>query len=337
MRRTRYSLSSPLIWRVSMSSVFGPMIWVNNRFADGESHVSGTPSLGTSLTRPQSAPSAFLQVRAQSGLTDRGPIWWAGSGSVRITRPEAAESARRHARVVDTSAHGLYKARAQAPGQARGRDRRHSDPGGSTAAVGTTENALPTSEAARAGLEERYERFECCGARRALALADRVRPGPAAARRPPPPGAADRARASRRRLPSPADPPARRGSCSSRPWSGRPSSAGTTTSSTGIATSSTTPPASRSPTAGSTPAPWFTLACALLLVVPSPSNGLVAGSTYLIALAIGLLGNVALRRGCCRGCRGRRRSRSTPPSCRTAAGAAARRSPSRSAPHRRSR
>jgi 4-hydroxybenzoate polyprenyltransferase len=43
---------------------------------------------------------------------------------------------------------------------------------------------------------------------------------------------------------------------------------------------------------------WFTLACGLLLVVPlSLSNGLVAGSTYLIALAIGLLGNVALRRG----------------------------------------
>jgi 4-hydroxybenzoate polyprenyltransferase len=43
---------------------------------------------------------------------------------------------------------------------------------------------------------------------------------------------------------------------------------------------------------------WFTVACGLLLVVPlSLSNGLVAGSTYLIALAIGLLGNVALRRG----------------------------------------
>jgi 4-hydroxybenzoate polyprenyltransferase len=43
---------------------------------------------------------------------------------------------------------------------------------------------------------------------------------------------------------------------------------------------------------------WFSLACALLLLVPlSLSNGLVAGCTYLIAVAIGLLGNVALRRG----------------------------------------
>ena len=43
---------------------------------------------------------------------------------------------------------------------------------------------------------------------------------------------------------------------------------------------------------------WFSLACALLLLVPlSLSNGLVAGSSYLIAVAIGLLGNVALRRG----------------------------------------
>jgi 4-hydroxybenzoate polyprenyltransferase len=43
---------------------------------------------------------------------------------------------------------------------------------------------------------------------------------------------------------------------------------------------------------------WFGLACALLLLVPlSLSNGLVAGSTYLITVVIGLLGNVALRRG----------------------------------------
>ena len=43
---------------------------------------------------------------------------------------------------------------------------------------------------------------------------------------------------------------------------------------------------------------WFSLACGLLLLVPlSLSNGLVAGSSYLIAMAIGLLGNVTLRRG----------------------------------------
>jgi 4-hydroxybenzoate polyprenyltransferase len=43
---------------------------------------------------------------------------------------------------------------------------------------------------------------------------------------------------------------------------------------------------------------WFSLACGLLLMVPlSLSNGLVAGCTYLIAVAIGLLGNVVLRRG----------------------------------------
>ena len=43
---------------------------------------------------------------------------------------------------------------------------------------------------------------------------------------------------------------------------------------------------------------WFSLACGLLLLVPlALSNGLVAGSSYLIAMAIGLLGNVMLRRG----------------------------------------
>src|SRR5688572_4836172 len=37
---------------------------------------------------------------------------------------------------------------------------------------------------------------------------------------------------------------------------------------------------------------WFSLACGLLLLVPlSLSNGLVAGSAYLIAVAIGFLGN----------------------------------------------
>lgn len=43
---------------------------------------------------------------------------------------------------------------------------------------------------------------------------------------------------------------------------------------------------------------WFSVACGLLLLVPlSLSNGLVAGSSYLIAIAIGLLANVMLRRG----------------------------------------
>lgn len=43
---------------------------------------------------------------------------------------------------------------------------------------------------------------------------------------------------------------------------------------------------------------WFTLLCAVLLVVPlSMSNGITAGSIYLMALGIGLLGNVFLRRG----------------------------------------
>ena len=41
---------------------------------------------------------------------------------------------------------------------------------------------------------------------------------------------------------------------------------------------------------------WFTLTCALLLVVPlAIANGTVAGPTYLIALLVGLLGNRFLR------------------------------------------
>ena len=43
---------------------------------------------------------------------------------------------------------------------------------------------------------------------------------------------------------------------------------------------------------------WFALACAVLLVVPlSIATGVTAGSCYLLSLAIGMLGNVALRRG----------------------------------------
>lgn len=43
---------------------------------------------------------------------------------------------------------------------------------------------------------------------------------------------------------------------------------------------------------------WFYLACAVLLVVPlALSNGVTAGSAYLVALAVGLMGNVSFRRG----------------------------------------
>ena len=42
---------------------------------------------------------------------------------------------------------------------------------------------------------------------------------------------------------------------------------------------------------------WFALACAVLLVVPlSITNGVTAGCSYLTAVAVGLLGNVLLRR-----------------------------------------
>lgn len=43
---------------------------------------------------------------------------------------------------------------------------------------------------------------------------------------------------------------------------------------------------------------WFALTCAALLVIPlSLSAGVTAGSAYLLALALGLMGNVSLRRG----------------------------------------
>ncbi|GAB2455957.1 hypothetical protein GCM10027062_40220 [Nocardioides hungaricus] len=43
---------------------------------------------------------------------------------------------------------------------------------------------------------------------------------------------------------------------------------------------------------------WFALVCAVLLVVPlSVQGGLTAGAAYLASLAVGLLGNVVLRRG----------------------------------------
>lgn len=43
---------------------------------------------------------------------------------------------------------------------------------------------------------------------------------------------------------------------------------------------------------------WFYLTCAVLLVVPlALSNGVIAGSAYLLALVVGLMGNVAFRRG----------------------------------------
>ena len=43
---------------------------------------------------------------------------------------------------------------------------------------------------------------------------------------------------------------------------------------------------------------WFTLTCAVFLVIPlSVANGVTAGSAYLLAVAVGLLANVVLRRG----------------------------------------
>lgn len=43
---------------------------------------------------------------------------------------------------------------------------------------------------------------------------------------------------------------------------------------------------------------WFALSCAALLVIPlALSSGVTAGSAYLLALVLGLMGNVALRRG----------------------------------------
>ncbi|MBB6628576.1 hypothetical protein H5V45_14720 [Nocardioides sp. KIGAM211] len=43
---------------------------------------------------------------------------------------------------------------------------------------------------------------------------------------------------------------------------------------------------------------WFALIVGVLLVVPlSVANGVTAGSAYLVSLVVGLLGNVALRRG----------------------------------------
>lgn len=43
---------------------------------------------------------------------------------------------------------------------------------------------------------------------------------------------------------------------------------------------------------------WFVLTCAVLLVVPlALSNGLTAGSAYLLSMAIGLMGNQTFRRG----------------------------------------
>lgn len=43
---------------------------------------------------------------------------------------------------------------------------------------------------------------------------------------------------------------------------------------------------------------WFALICGVLLVVPlSIQNGVTAGAAYLASVAVGLVGNVALRRG----------------------------------------
>lgn len=43
---------------------------------------------------------------------------------------------------------------------------------------------------------------------------------------------------------------------------------------------------------------WFAVTCAVLLVIPlSIANGVTAGSAYLLALAVGLMANVVLRKG----------------------------------------
>lgn len=43
---------------------------------------------------------------------------------------------------------------------------------------------------------------------------------------------------------------------------------------------------------------WFAIACAVLLLVPlAVSTGITAGSAYLLSVAVGLLGNVVLRKG----------------------------------------
>ncbi|WP_435746401.1 UbiA family prenyltransferase [Nocardioides sp. SYSU DS0663] len=43
---------------------------------------------------------------------------------------------------------------------------------------------------------------------------------------------------------------------------------------------------------------WFAIACAALLLVPlAVSTGITAGSAYLLSVAVGLLGNVVLRKG----------------------------------------
>jgi UbiA prenyltransferase family len=43
---------------------------------------------------------------------------------------------------------------------------------------------------------------------------------------------------------------------------------------------------------------WFALICGVLLLVPlSIQNGVTAGAAYLVSVALGLVGNVALRRG----------------------------------------
>jgi len=55
------------------------------------------------------------------------------------------------------------------------------------------------------------------------------------------------------------------------------------------------PIADRRLDAGST---WFSLCCAVLLVVPlAVSNGVAAGLSYLASVAVGMVGNVVLRRG----------------------------------------
>lgn len=43
---------------------------------------------------------------------------------------------------------------------------------------------------------------------------------------------------------------------------------------------------------------WFAVACAVLLLIPlTVTNGITAGSSYLLSVLVGILGNVVLRRG----------------------------------------
>ena len=138
----------------------------------------------------------------------------------------------------------------------------------------------PGAAAARRSRSRASPRSCCCGPR---TRARRCSPLPGSPERPRCPGGA----------------PASSGWSSPRSWSARPCWAGTTTSSTASGTARHErrgkPVASGLLDPGTA---WFTLACAVLLLVPlSIANGVVAGLSYLVAVAVGLLGNLVLRPG----------------------------------------